>query len=578
MRIRRVSANQPGFREVRLNPGFNLVVADRVVDRGPATPRRGLGKTSLIEIIDYCLGAGLGVGQNLVHVKAIDDGWAFTLDLELDGQPMQVTRGLRRPNEIRVRGEVRDDHGVVEPDGSRLLRLSEWRAHLGERCFGLGADQPHKYVPSFRSLFAYCARTGPGAFVDPFRVSGEQKAWQVQLNTAYLLGLNWRTVASWQQLKQDEAALRTLADRNEESIERMEGGLGELESERIRVAADQAELRQAIAEFRVLPQYREARTRLDDTTARIKELISEITLQENLLDLYAERVSAEPEVVTATVAALYDEVGVALPELTRRSLDEVLEFHRAITRNRRDYLQMEMTRLRTATASAQTQLRGLEEEQRQALRLLSSGGALDDLAELQARYGRLSSRLETLDRRAEDVRRLRTDLEKLRTQRQILRQQTFVDHYERREHWTGAVATFARITQALFGRPGDLVIDVTDSGYAFRTKTRQDDGDRLHVFGYDLTLATVWAGRPHGPGVLVHDSAVFERADDRQIARALAVAATQSAAAGFQYIATINSDVLPEEELTALGIDLDNRIVLRLTDADPAGALFGQTF
>ncbi|WBB68316.1 DUF2326 domain-containing protein [Micromonospora sp. WMMD812] len=582
MRIRRISANLPGFREVRLNPGFNLVVADRVVEGTPGTPRRGLGKTSLVEIVNYCLGASLGVGQNLMHVKALDDAWAFTLDLELDGQQVQVTRGLRRPNEIRVQGELGDEPpGVPDPDGSRLLRLSEWRAYLGVHCYGLNADRPTKYAPGFRSLFAYSARTGPGAFTDPFRIAAEQKAWQVQLNNAFLLGLNWRTVASWQQLKNDESALRMLADRSEQSVERMEGGLGELESERIRVAADLAELRRSIADFRVLPQYREAQQRLDVVTSEIKELISEITLTENLLALYAERVSAQPEVDVADVVALYAEVGVALPDTTRRSLDEVLEFHRTITRNRRDYLQVEMTRLRTTNAAAQTQLRHLEEEQQQALRLLTSGGALDDLAELQARFGQLSSRLETLDRRAEDIRRLRTDLEKLRTQRQILRHQTFVDHYERREQWTGAVATFARITQALFGEPGDLVIDVTDAGYAFRTRSRPEAGpgtDRLHVFAYDLTLATIWADRPNTPGLLIHDSAVFERAEDRQVARALSVAAGQSTTRNFQYVAMINSDVLPEEELSALGVDLDSRIVLRLTDADPSGALFGQSF
>ncbi|MFJ8581810.1 DUF2326 domain-containing protein [Micromonospora sp. NPDC093277] len=582
MRIRRISGNQPGFREVRLNAGFNLVVADRATRSTTDDLRQGLGKTSLVEIINYCLGASLGIGQNLMHVKALDDAWAFTVDLELDGQELQVTRGLRRPNEIRVHGDLGDERiGVLDPDGSRLLRLSEWRAHLGDRCYGLAADQPHKYVPGFRSLFAYSARTGPGAFTDPFRVAAEQKAWQVQLNNAFLLGLNWRTVASWQQLKTDESALRMLTEHSEQSVERMEGGLGELESERIRVAAELAELRGSIADFRVLPQYREAQQRLDAVTARIKELISELTVNENLLALYAERVSAEPDVDAAEVAALYAEVGVTLPDTTRRSLEEVLEFHRTITRNRRDYLQVEMTRLRTMNAAAQAQLRQLEEEQRQALRLLSSGGALDDLAELQARFGQLSSRLETLDRRAEDIRRLRTDLEKLRTQRQILRQQTFIDHYERREQWTGAVASFARITLALFGEPGDLVIDVTDAGYAFRTRSRPEAGpgsDRLHVFAYDLTLATIWADRPHTPGLLVHDSAVFERADDRQVARALSVAAEQSAARNFQYVAMINSDVLPEEELNALGVDLDNRIVLRLTDSDPSGALFGQSF
>jgi len=79
-----------------------------------------------------------------------------------------------------------------------------------------------------------------------------------------------------------------------------------------------------------------------------------------------------------------------------------------------------------------------------------------------------------------------------------------------------------------------------------------------------------------GPGFLVHDSHLFDGVDTRQIGRALAVGGRLAEEIGFQYLVTLNSDVLSE---IPESFKLDDYLLpQRLTDATLDGGLFGMRF
>jgi uncharacterized protein YydD (DUF2326 family) len=85
------------------------------------------------------------------------------------------------------------------------------------------------------------------------------------------------------------------------------------------------------------------------------------------------------------------------------------------------------------------------------------------------------------------------------------------------------------------------------------------------------------AERGVGPGFLVHDSHMFDGVDSRQIARAFTLALDVASRAGFQYIATMNSDSIPAE--FPPGFDMTDHVIdVRLTDSSDSGRLFGIRF
>lgn len=53
----KLSANKPSFRDIVFSKGLNIVVAERTEASGNKASRNALGKTTFVEILDFCLGA-----------------------------------------------------------------------------------------------------------------------------------------------------------------------------------------------------------------------------------------------------------------------------------------------------------------------------------------------------------------------------------------------------------------------------------------------------------------------------------------------------------------------------------------
>ena len=135
-------------------------------------------------------------------------------------------------------------------------------------------------------------------------------------------------------------------------------------------------------------------------------------------------------------------------------------------------------------------------------------------------------------------------------------------------------------SEALYQAPGRLVLDVGPKGFTFDVEIERSGSqgiDSMKVFCYDLMLARLWATKKLSPGFLVHDSTLFADVDERQCALALQLAEQVSREEGFQYICTLNSDKLPEEEFPA-SFDIEKWVRLRLTDDQPEGSLLGFRF
>ena len=70
--ITAVRCDKPSFREVRFKPGFNVILAERVGEATDKDSRNGLGKTTLIEIIHFCLGASTKKNEGL-RIKELEN-------------------------------------------------------------------------------------------------------------------------------------------------------------------------------------------------------------------------------------------------------------------------------------------------------------------------------------------------------------------------------------------------------------------------------------------------------------------------------------------------------------------------
>ncbi|HEY4037092.1 MAG TPA: hypothetical protein VGL94_24310 [Ktedonobacteraceae bacterium] len=174
-------------------------------------PPDGAGKSSLIELIHFLMGASPDP-SSLWRADALSQ-YSFGMEFDLDRARTQIERSGDTSSKVIIR-EASPENWPIRPNRDRLsgtlaISNTNWRTVLGRLIFGLMDDddgiQASKFGPTFRSLFSYFARRqSAGGFVSPIKQSIQQQTWDQQVAISYLLGLDWTIPQQWQYIHEKE--------------------------------------------------------------------------------------------------------------------------------------------------------------------------------------------------------------------------------------------------------------------------------------------------------------------------------------------------------------------------------------
>ena len=442
---------------------------------------------------------------------------------------------------------------------------------------------PEKFTPKFRSLISYfIRRESEGGFMDPTRQSTVQSLWDEQVNVSFLLGIDWTVSQKWQLVREREKTLDELRKALKEGA--LGDYIGTVAELRTQLALSQrrtSQLRENLQSYQVLPEYEQLEQEASALTRELGVLHDENSVDNQLLHDLRDAVSSEESPQnTNEISHLYSEVGVFLPELVKKRVDEVYAFHSSIIQNRRNYLSSEILAAEQRVLRRNQDIQKKEARKSDLLKILMSHGAVDQFVRLQSELARLEAETEFLRQKllsAEQLESQRAELEIERSQLLLRLQQDF---REQAGLVTDAIITFEGISKSLYENAGNLTISEAMNGPQFDISIQGQKStgiNKMQIFCFDMMLMILCAKRGIGPGFLVHDSHLFDGVDSRQIAKALQVGILLSKEFGFQYIVTMNDDDLPRENLT--GVALNDYIVpVQLTDATDDGGLFGFRF
>lgn len=578
--IKKLSANHPSFRTIEFSAGFNVVWADRTQESTKRDSRNGLGKSTLIEIIHFCLGAKTSKGKGLL-VAALK-GWEFTLDLEVDGKEFSVTRCVDDPNNFFVEGETSDWPAKPKmKKGEYAFGLRDWNAVLGSLIYKLPLETEGKYQPTFRSLVSYSVRRGKDAYSTPFEYHRKQVEWSKQVHNAFLLGLEWVDASELQLLKDRKKGLESLKKAVKTGVVKgFVGSLGDLEARRVRLQKKANAEAADLASFKVHPQYTEIRTQANQLTGEIHEASNKNAVDQRMVSLYEKALTEESVPVPNAIEKLYADAGISLPGVTLRRIEEVQAFHHDIIENRRGFLAAEVSRLKRDMLNREQIIKEKSDERAAVMAILQIHGALEEYTLIQKRHLETVNELNSVTSSIDNLKACETGLSQLKINQEVLQQKARRDYDERREIWEKAIELFNAFTERLYNVPGRLVIDVAATGFKFDIEIERSGSSgvgNMKVFCYDMTIVSLWAGKSPSPKLLIHDSAIFDGVDERQRALALEVAAKEAEERRFQYICTLNSDEVPWSEFTE-GFDLSAFVKATLTDANVSGSLLGLRF
>lgn len=576
--IHGVYANKEGFRSVTFDAGLNVIVAERTTTSSEKDTRNGLGKSTLLDIIDFCLGGSADKGKKL-NIEPLKD-WMFTLDITLGSNRVKVSRAVASVNRIAVGGST--EGWAIQPDideetGQASYSLGNWRVVLGDVLFGVGTPKgERRYTPSYRSLISYFIRTKSGAYLEPFKYLPQQKGIISKVNVTYLLGLSWEATSHIQEL--EEAELGFAALESGRTAER--GSVGELEAQRVQLAQKASEMEEAVASFKVHPQYQKFQEEADQLTRSLHGLANENVRARQRLAHYKNSISSEAPPNTESLEALYARSGVVFGDGVRKTLEDAKFFHETVVSNRRDFLESEVARIESGISEREAEIEKLSNERAKLLDVLKTHGALQEMTKLQERNTATRAELERVSLLIDAIKTAGGKKRKAKEEKASAVKVIELDHEERRAIWEKAIRCFADNSEALYDTPGKLVIDLGDSGYTYRVEIERSGSegiDKMKIFCFDLALLQLQLEHEGHIRFLIHDTLMYDAVDPRQRARALERAHEVTHSVGAQYICTMNSDMIPRDDLSE-SFDFDGCVRLTLTDATPAGSLLGMRF
>lgn len=585
--IHRLSSDLPTFKTIEFHHGLNVVIAERTTESTTKDSRNGVGKSTFIEIIHFCLGGGVSSGKQKNLFQEILAKWTFSLELDLRENRYTVSRKGENANRIIVEGDFSKLPSDWQPKidketGNQFYSLQEWTSVLGWMIFDLALPKTKEiYLPTFRSLISYFVRKGKDAYSKPFEHYRKQLEWDIQVNNSYLLGMGWNFAREFQLNKDQDKDVRQLEKSAKTGVlASFAGDLGELEADKVSLE-DKIKLEeQQLKSFNVHPQYREINEKANKLTKQLHDIENLNVSDQRMIDYYENSLKNEVSADDEKILKIYSEAGVFLPEAVSKKLEDVKNFHQQVVNNRREFLQSEIVKLKQDITERSQKSNAFSIERAELMEILKTHGALEEYTKLQNLHTKTVTTLQGIKQKIQQLKLITERKRSLRIEKTQLQQQMQLDYDQRQESISHAISLFNSNTEALYERAGRLIINVEPKGYDFDTQIdRKGSGgvENMEVFCYDLTLAQIWAEKDISPVFLIHDSIIFEGVDERQKALALELAEQKSRGNNFQYICCINSDAIPRNDFSE-DFNLYRFVCLELNDGSDEGTLLGFRF
>ncbi len=574
--IHKIYANMDAFKPIKFKAGLNLILADTTADSGEKDSRNGVGKTSLINIIDFCLGANLD--SKKLPTKYIKE-WVFYIELDLAGHTIKASRSIQEYKNITLTGdtkfiseELNIPHNML-PDYT--IDNDKWKLILGKHLFGLSLENK-KYHPTFRLLMSYFARNHKSDYIEAFQTSSTKNSWQKQVSNSYLLGLNWKHSVALQDIV-DEKKEITDAKKiyNDPKLSR-----GRLETKKLHLEKEVKDREEELATFKIHPQYQEIQNNVNSLTQVIHELANENIFLKRKLTQYEDSIITEKPPEMLNVEALYKEANLHFGDVVKKTLADAKAFHSQIIQNRKSFLEVEILELKNKIIKNNKNLEKDSNERANLMIILQEHNALDEFTRHQELFIQKKLELERIIEKLSNFIQIDTSNDDIKTRTMELVKKIKRDYDGAYFKKAQAIETFNENSQKLYNETGNLTISVSDKGkYDLDVdipKGNSEGVGKMKIFCYDLMLVKLFS---HNDMIdfLIHDSTIFDGVDSRQVARALEHAHQIGDENNFQYICTFNSDNLPTDELSDKTI-IENATRLTLHDKDPKGSLLGFEF
>ena len=592
MKLSRLYTNQSEiFSPIEFQEGFNVVLARVHHPKDEKKSSHCLGKTLLIDVLDFCLLKT--VGKTGHFLKSRDDLFGdlvFYLEIQLQkGDFVTVRRPVREATSISLKIHEKphqDFTNTSNEDWDHPKASLTSAIRLLDGYLGLSSIKPWNY----RKGVSYFMRRQED-YSRVFQIGkfsrGRDRDWKPYV--ARIFGLGSTPIA---QKYEAELAYQSVLDRRKELQEEVPVKIDDYERLRasITIKKDEVERKTSkLEEFDFGEQELGLTEALvNETEARISEVNN--ALYNARLDLGQIRKGLEEDVQfdLEEVRRIFRESRIAFPDQLSKDYSDLLAFNKRIIDERKSALKARAQELERTLTSLEEEHSTLSEKRRHVLRILGGSESLRKFKELQKELDLDRANVALMQEKAarlEKIQELDEELRKRKSECDVLSVTIANMSKAGSDQYRSLQKTFARIIKDVLQRDAVIYAKPNDSGnlefYAefndseSDTHTQERRGTtyrKILCIAFDLAVLMNYSHEPFYHFVY-HDGALEQLENKRKLAL---LSGVREACQKYeiQYIFSALEEEIPEEEDTEDLCPKPGEIILELHDNGKDGRLF----
>ena len=565
IRLNRLYSESNIFEEISFHDGVNIILGEKYDDssvKGRKT--NGVGKSMSIEFLDFGFLNDYEksrIAKIPKEVFPLEEN--VILDLDIGDEAITIKRNRKQA-----------DQPVIIREGRTVSfdKLQDAREYLTGLIF---PKLNGKKVRSFRNLFSILMRDERSEFTDIIKCHDLTKKIPDDLSAhLFLLGFSLEAYKNTlETIKEIEAVNTVIAKDKKELTQEGKKKISDVKAELNALEDELQKLEDAIESFKT----NETFDSMEADLIELEDLLDQLRKRQKALRYDYEKIRKMPkpeQIDDREIELVYNQFKSELGNAVVKSLNEVVGFKNKIEEFQRTLVNQKAKELESQLKSIAEQIRVLDDEYSEKLKVIDKKGVLKNLKVslkiYEAKKDSISHTKFLFDQYEKNEKKKR--MLNLQKTQQLMEIDSEIE--QNKEIMDDFIDTILEIHESIMGnKECSFSLQTVDKA---RKKTPveltlriYDDGshsvDRTKVFIYDMALLFNQYTRDRHPLFLVHDN-IFDVDQDTLVQCLNYIYKQEEQYQDFQYILTLNRDKIENEEQRKLiQMDIDEHQVAVFT-------------
>lgn len=527
------------FKTIEFSEGFNFLVSESVNGKS----NNGTGKTSLIQIINFCFGSSTEKISTYEDLNKEE----FSVDVVIDNKTITLSRTPQNVTKIKIidKENLLGD-GVLEDEPKTI----DWvKNKLNKLIFGIENEEV-----SFRNLISPFMKRGAFAFNNIYKTHAMETNIVTQLKNSFLMNIPIEPIIELKALVEERESFLKLKEIKETDLIWKKEKQNTLKSKIRNLDKEIKENEEKLKKFELTLNEKENINDIHKINAELSNLIKEKYIYQNYIESNKKIINNDSLLGIEQIREILEESKFFVTNGEMKTLEEIQKYHIKLNKDRNERVKSLIESDQNKVKEIESKIDDINLKKINILKEFDKKGYLDDYYSTNEIITNLKIEKSDLEKQLDVYIALnQIDTSCKEKVKSIIKK---LEKNDNCNNFKIINNKFKEYIRKIFDEDAKLIMECKNTGnYATRGYNYDWEIPRKLSSGYlkgciavyDLVLADFNSDR--FPIFLIHDSVVFESTDKQYVAKFLNLTNEIIGNNRFQYICCVNDDQIVKNEL-----------------------------